>query len=81
MNCGLAAGEFTVALNDLKVSTGNIDEHLKHKRAGDTIKIHAFRRDELMTFDVTLMAPPLDTCYLTLMTRSAHKLRAFVKTG
>lgn len=79
MNCGLAAGDLIVALNDLKVSTGNIDEHLKHKRAGDMVKIHAFRRDELMTFDVTLTAPPLDTCYLTLDDKISSQVAGFRK--
>jgi predicted metalloprotease with PDZ domain len=37
-------------------------------RAGPaaTAKVHAFRRDELMTFEVTPVTAPLDTCWLTL---------------
>jgi hypothetical protein len=30
------------------------------------VKVHAFRRDELMTFDVAIAEAPLDTCWLTV---------------
>ncbi len=33
---------------------------------GDAIVVHAFRRDELMSFDVTLAAAPLDAAWLEL---------------
>jgi len=33
---------------------------------GARIVVHAFRRDELMTFALTLDAAPLDTAFLTI---------------
>ena len=33
---------------------------------GDRVTVHAFRRDELLVFDVTLDAAPEDTCHLAL---------------
>jgi predicted metalloprotease with PDZ domain len=32
----------------------NLDQLLARYRVDDTVTVHAFRRDELMTFDVTL---------------------------
>jgi predicted metalloprotease with PDZ domain len=39
---------------------------LERRSPGDRVRVHAFRHDELRTFDVELAAAPLDTCYLTL---------------
>ena len=42
-------------------------ELLRQSRApGDLVSVHAFRRDELMTLDLTLEAAPEDTCWLAL---------------
>jgi predicted metalloprotease with PDZ domain len=32
----------------------NLDQLFARYRVGDTVSVHAFRRDELMRFDVTL---------------------------
>jgi predicted metalloprotease with PDZ domain len=63
---GLAAGDVLVALDGLKVDKGSLERRLAVYRPGETVAVHAFRRDELMTFTVELAAPPADTCYLTL---------------
>ena len=39
---------------------------LEPRRAGETLQVHAFRRDELLATALTLDAAPLDTCWLTL---------------
>ena len=49
-----------MAIDGLRVTGSNLDGLLQRYRVGDTVEVHAFRRDELMTFDVTLesdMAP------------------------
>ncbi|MBC7453220.1 MAG: M61 family metallopeptidase [Massilia sp.] len=53
---GLSAGDVLVALDCLRVSgnPANLDALLGRYRVGDSVQVHAFRRDELMTFDVTL---------------------------
>ena len=33
---------------------------------GDTVTVHAFRRDELLQFEVTLQSASPDSCVLTL---------------
>jgi predicted metalloprotease with PDZ domain len=47
---GLSAGDALVALDGLRVTASNLDTLLKRYRSGDTVAVHAFRRDELMTF-------------------------------
>jgi predicted metalloprotease with PDZ domain len=53
---GLSAGDLLVALDGLRVSATNLDTLLGRYRIGDSVKLHAFRRDELASFDVTLAA-------------------------
>jgi predicted metalloprotease with PDZ domain len=54
---GLSAGDVLVAVDGLRVSgnPSNLDTLLGRYRVGDAIEIHAFRRDELMTFNVNLL--------------------------
>jgi predicted metalloprotease with PDZ domain len=53
---GLSAGDVLVAIDRLRVSgnPGNLDALLGRYRVGDSVEVHAFRRDELITFDVML---------------------------
>ena len=63
---GLSAGDVIFAWNNLKVGAGNLHSQIERAPAGATARAHAFRRDELMTFDITLAPAPLDTCWLTV---------------
>jgi predicted metalloprotease with PDZ domain len=53
---GLSAGDVLIAVDGLRVNgnPSNLDQLLARYRVDDTVTVHAFRRDELMTFDVTL---------------------------
>ena len=53
---GLSANDLLVAIDGLRVSgnPSNVDGLLSRYRVGDTVQVHAFRRDELMAFDVVL---------------------------
>jgi predicted metalloprotease with PDZ domain len=63
---GLAPQDALVAIDGLKASSDAIDA-LQLKRApGERVRVHAFRRDELIEVEVELAAAPLDTCYLSL---------------
>ena len=64
MAAGLSAGDQLVAVDGLKVNGNNLEKLLRAYSPGDRLEIHAFRRDELMRFQVTLQAPPLDTIEL-----------------
>jgi predicted metalloprotease with PDZ domain len=55
-----------VAVDGLRATRGNLDSVIGSYPPGATVGIHAFRRDELMTLDVTLRAAPVDTCFLAL---------------
>lgn len=61
---GLAAGDLLIAINDLRTTSSNLDKLLGRFDVGQKVMVHAFRRDELMTFDVVLQSPPVDTCEL-----------------
>jgi predicted metalloprotease with PDZ domain len=62
---GIAAGDAIVAIDGLRIGRGGLDAALSKRRPGETVKFHAFRRDELHEFEVHLGAAPADTCVLT----------------
>jgi predicted metalloprotease with PDZ domain len=62
---GLAAGDHLVALDGLRITPASLEKQLARYRAGTRIKVHAFRRDELMIFDLDLAPAPVDTAKLT----------------
>ena len=70
---GLAARDVLVAVDGVRASIDSLDKLLTTTRAGERIAVHAFRRDELMCFDVTLAEAPLDTCFLTLQADPSHE--------
>ena len=54
---GLSAGDVLVAIDGLRVSgaPSGVDALLARYKVGETVTVHAFRRDELMTFNVKLL--------------------------
>ncbi|MDR1660964.1 MAG: PDZ domain-containing protein [Azoarcus sp.] len=72
---GLSAGDVLIAIDGLRVDGDNLQKLLARRRAGERVEIHAFRRDELMRFDVELGAAPLNTVKLSLDSRSGGKAR------
>lgn len=63
---GLSAGDVIIAVDGLRVNGGNIDKMITSRQPGDVLDVHAFRRDELMQFRVSVGQAPLDTCVLQL---------------
>ena len=61
---GLSAGDIIIAINELKVNKANINKVIASYSIGDELIIHAFRRDELKTFNLVLKLAELTTCYL-----------------
>jgi predicted metalloprotease with PDZ domain len=53
---GLSAGDLLVAVDGLRVTgnPANLEALLSRYGVGDTVQVHAFRRDELMAFTVQL---------------------------
>ena len=62
---GLSAGDILLAIDGLRATPAALDKQLDRHKAGDTVQIHAFRRDELMQFDVRLDPPTADTAKLS----------------
>ena len=53
---GLSAHDVVIAIDGLRVTGNppNVDALLARYRVGDKVTVHAFRRDELMSFELTL---------------------------
>jgi predicted metalloprotease with PDZ domain len=53
---GLSAGDIVIAVDGLRVNgnPSNLEQLFARYRVGDAVTVHAFRRDELMSFEVTL---------------------------
>jgi len=62
---GLAAGDLLVAIEGLRPGQGGLDAMLAKRRPGESVIVHAFRRDELMSFEVRLGRAAADTCVLS----------------
>ncbi len=63
---GLSAGDVLVAVDGLRVTAANLDNLLSRYAVGSTVEIHAFRRDELMTFSAVLQGDRVPGITLSL---------------
>ena len=65
---GLSAGDILIALDGLRVggAPGSLDAMLSRYKVGDTVGVHAFRRDELLTFRVKLQGDRVPSVTLTV---------------
>lgn len=63
---GLSAGDVLVAVDGLRVTgtPNNVEALLSRFKVGDKVTVHAFRRDELMTFEVMLQGDRVPTITL-----------------
>jgi predicted metalloprotease with PDZ domain len=71
---GVAAGDLLVAIDGIRVSAKSLEARLDRMRPGRRVKLHLFRRDELLELDLELAAPPADT--FVLETDGANKAGA-----
>jgi len=83
---GLSAGDVLVALDGLRVTASNLEGLLARYAAGETISVHAFRRDELLLTTVQLAASAPLAISLTLHgkaadTRTAGKVKPTASTA
>lgn len=62
---GISAADELVAWDGLRLTASSLKRQLNRHAPGDDVMITAFRRDEMMTFDVCLQSAPLDTCALS----------------
>lgn len=64
---GLAAGDTVIAVDGIRASRDNLDTLIARVQPGAEVRVHAFRRDELMTLTLCPLPAPLDTCELRLL--------------
>ncbi|HJU99785.1 MAG TPA: M61 family metallopeptidase [Burkholderiaceae bacterium] len=70
---GLSAGDVLVAVDGLRATHANLDNLLARYAVGATVEVHAFRRDELMAFQVTLQGDRAPGITLTLDAAGAKR--------
>ena len=75
---GLSAGDTLVALDGLRITPATFDALLARQRPGNTVGVHAFRRDELLQTTVTLAPPVADTARLTPASKPNALRRAWL---
>ena len=61
---GLSAQDVVIAVDGLKLGLAQLEARLLRASAGDVWRLHAFRRDELYEFEVTLQEAVADTFVL-----------------
>jgi predicted metalloprotease with PDZ domain len=64
---GLSAGDVVIALDGLKTTKASLARMIAERAPGTTVRIHAFRRDELLELDVKLKAPADDTAWIEVI--------------
>jgi len=70
---GLSAGDTLVAVDGVRVDERALKTLLARRRPGERVRIHAFRRDELVECELTLDAPPAVEASLKLAPRPAAR--------
>ena len=76
---GLSANDVLVAIDGLRATTSNLDTLFGRYAVGDQIVVLAFRRDELMAFDVVLQGD--STPQLKLVSRKSTAKEAKAQDG
>ncbi len=74
-HAGLSVGDKLVALDGLRVPASGPDGLLSRYRINDTVRVHAFRRDELMEFAVRLKADVAPQVKLAALGKPAAVVR------
>ncbi len=69
---GLSAGDKLIAIDNLQV-TGDVDKQLQHFEIGQSVTLHWFRRDELMTGILEIKPATQDTVSLHLENEDLSK--------
>ena len=64
---GLSAGDVVIAVEGLRVTAATLEKRLRSYPVGAVVVVTAFRRDEMLSFHVTLQALPAQTCSLTTL--------------
>jgi predicted metalloprotease with PDZ domain len=77
-SAGLSAGDILMAIDGLRVTPSTLEGLLARRKPGEEARIHAFRRDELMTFTVRLGTPVEDRHKLHLQRKDCPLKRGWL---
>lgn len=66
---GLSAQDRIIAIDNLQVTDANMREVFERYQPGDSVTVHAFRRDELLTLELLWQAPKANNYILTVADR------------
>ncbi|MFO1257910.1 MAG: PDZ domain-containing protein [Gammaproteobacteria bacterium] len=69
---GLSANDELVAINGIKVTPTSFEKIIKYLTPEQTVMVHVFRRDELLTLSLVLDPIPLQTVVLSRMHESVE---------
>ena len=64
---GLSAGDVILAVDGIRTTEKNLEKQVGISRPEVSMEVHAFRRDELMIFNLIAQPAPVDTCDLWLV--------------
>ena len=64
---GLSAGDAIIAIDGIRATAKNLEQLIARLPVGKTVPLYAFRRDELMQFELTPQLAPADTCELWVL--------------
>jgi len=64
---GLSAGDVVIAVEGLRVTAATLEKRLRSYPVGSVVVFTAFRRDEMLSFNVKLQALSAQTCALTML--------------
>ncbi|WP_183634871.1 M61 family metallopeptidase [Niveibacterium umoris] len=67
----ISAGDLLIAVDGLRVKAGGLEARLTRHKAGDQLRLHLFRRDELYETSLTLAAPLTTTLKLSIEAKAA----------
>jgi predicted metalloprotease with PDZ domain len=66
---GISAGDTLVAINGVKASDSSLRALQQRAKPKEIVQVHAFRRDELMAFNVQLAEPPMQDAEIKALTK------------
>ena len=78
-SAGLAAGDVIVAIDSLKINLEQFEKKLLLAKPGDRWQVHAFRRDELNQFEVTLQAAEASSVVLKASDEGQTRRQAWLQ--
>ena len=76
---GVNASDELVALNGRKVDTTNVEARLNELREAQRVTLTVFRRERLMTFEVTAALKPFDAYAMSVMKDASTAQKALLK--